>query len=196
MGIKIRAIPESWAANFGLPVGHPKSNALYAAHPVTPHRYIPMAEFHRSVFEQKVGELVLILTSLGAVSLQVECIEGWGESMAGSLSIGLPSARIGVKGDGQQAVHRRILFKAQFREREIQELPRDLVWLPHEPLWQQVVHMRRSGALEDFAVCVDYRNDFGINVELVGSLKKMGIDVGGQFVRQESTVWTMAGKFG
>lgn len=56
--------------------------------------------------------------------------------------------------------------------------------------------MRRSGALEDFAVCVDYRNDFGINVELVGSLKKMGIDVGGQFVRQESTVWTMAGKFG
>jgi hypothetical protein len=194
--INIRAIPESWAAKLGLSPGHPRRATAYAAHPVSTAKYLPIGDFHRLLFEQKIAELVSILASLGAISLEVECVEGWSEAMALSISIGLPHLRTGVGSGSSQVVLRRVLFQAQFRQRGPQELPRDLVWYPHEPLWQQLSNMRLSGALEEFSVRVEYRNDFGINAGLIGTIEQLGLELGGQFTKQESTVWMMAGKFG
>src|SRR5580658_9530190 len=45
-------------AELTMPSGHPQVEHAYAAHPLAPARYVPLATFHRAMFVEKVNEVV------------------------------------------------------------------------------------------------------------------------------------------
>jgi hypothetical protein len=74
-------------------------------------------------------------------------------------------------------------------------VPDDLVWLPHEPLWQEVVQARLEAGLDSFVIDVRSTDDYGVNATLRATIASAGIDVGGSFVEHRDTAWRLKGTF-
>jgi hypothetical protein len=61
-------------------------------------------------------------------------------------------------------------------------VPTDLVWLPHEPLWQEVAQARLESGLDSFVLDVRSTDDYGVNARLKALVAKAGLEAGGAFV--------------
>ena len=66
------------------------------SHPVQPHTYYTMANFHRVVFEHKFAEAMLLLMSLGPKTMRVEHVTGWSTEFSGSLDTPSPVKSVNV----------------------------------------------------------------------------------------------------
>ena len=78
------------AAQLQFPVGHPRGKVAYIGHPIDPPVYIPVADFHRFLFEHKVAEALRLIRFLGAVTVEVVRVEGWDQSIGVELGVTLP----------------------------------------------------------------------------------------------------------
>jgi hypothetical protein len=74
-------------------------------------------------------------------------------------------------------------------------VPNDLVWLPHEPLWQEVVDARLTSGLLSFNVDVRSHDDYGVTANLKAKIAKSGLEAGGSFVEHRATWWRLTGTF-
>ena len=70
-GVVIHLIGRSYIEHLKLPPTHPRNHTIYVAHPVLRQEYTPLADFHRSTFENKFNELLSLLTHLGAKTIEV-----------------------------------------------------------------------------------------------------------------------------
>jgi len=195
--VAVAPIPRSWSAELTLPPGHPRDDVLYAAHPVDPHTYIPVADFHRFTFEHKFAEAIRILMHLGATTLKVEREQGWGRNFSSKVSAGIPEAGVDAEGGAgaKQGTSDKLLYEAEFAGSDNPSLPPGLVWYPHEPTWKSIVEGRMEFGLKTFSMKVHYNDDFGVNAELSVDATSSGFGVGGQFEKHESTVWSIEGEF-
>jgi hypothetical protein len=183
---RLRVVTMSEAAVLRFPVGHPRGRVVYVGHPVDPVTYYPMARFHTFLFEQKVAEALRLIRSLGADTVDVMRVEGWG-----SLFPGLKQVDVGDSpSQGNQ-----IMERMRLKPSGIPAVPDDLVWLPHEPLWQTVVDARLNSGLTSFVFDVRSFDDYGVNARLVALIAKSGLEAGGPFVEHRMTVWRLQGTF-
>jgi hypothetical protein len=74
-------------------------------------------------------------------------------------------------------------------------VPDDLVWFPHEPLWQEVVDARLTSGLTSFVLDVRSFDDYGVNASLKALVDKYGLEAGGSFVEHRATLWRLEGTF-
>lgn len=192
-GLRVMLITRAEAATLAFPVGHPRDGILYVGHPADPRSYVPMAEFHHTLFEQKVAEAMRLLTSLGATGIEVEHVSGW-ESTA-EVGAPLPKSRRKPRQPRADA-GRRVIARLSLQPSRPPELPGGLVWLAHEPMWQEVARARLESGLESFAIDVRYTDDFGVDDDLKAAVRRAGIGLGGRFARPEVTVWHLRGAFG
>lgn len=187
------------ASNLHFPVGHPRTDVVYAGHPADWRVYIPMADFHRFLFEHKVAEAQRLLRSLGATSITVEHVEGWDQSVGISASVGVPTAQpASVKASGERLLghERSVMATMELDSTSPPYVPDNLVWMSHEPLWQEIAEARIRSGLKSFTLDVRSTDDYGINGGLKAAVGKAGLDVGGEFRQHKSTIWRMAGTFG
>jgi hypothetical protein len=196
-GFPVLTISETEATELQFPLGHPRFRILYVGHPAVPTSYIPMADFHRFLFEHKVAEAFALLAALGAEELEIERISG--KSTLAGISASLPVPIEGVSGglDIQATTKgsNQILFQARLDPKGEPRKPDDLVWYPHEPLWQSITNMRLEHSLNSFALDVRYEDDFGVNAGLKLQALQVGLEIGGKFEDHQSTVWRMKGSF-
>jgi len=61
-----------------LPMGHPLDDVAYVGNPAVPSVSFTLAEFHRQTFAHKVNEAVALVSALGALSMTVAAVQGWG----------------------------------------------------------------------------------------------------------------------
>ena len=69
---------------------------MYVGHPGVAGAYLPMATFHRVLFNEKAAEALRLLRSLAADEINIEYVEGF--SQAGAVDFSLlapPSAPVG-----------------------------------------------------------------------------------------------------
>ncbi|KAB0663573.1 hypothetical protein F6V25_16360 [Oryzomonas japonica] len=196
-GLDIKLVPISISDHLDLPVGHPRKNTLYAGHPSFPKSYIPVADFHRTVFENKFSEIISILMHLGAKSIHVEHESGWGQEFSSKLSVGIPSEGlvVGLEGGADKNNSRKILYKANFSGTDKPALPDNLIWFPHEPTWQQVSDGRIKFGMQSFSLKLQYNEDFGINLGIKAKAEDAGLDLGGNFEKHIATTWSIQGEF-
>lgn len=196
--IPIVPLPLSVASEMNLKPGHPRENLLYAAHPCDPRTYVPAADFHRLTFEHKFSEVLRLLMHLGASTIEVEHVRGWGRDFAGRLSAGIPQA--GAEGsaevEAQSSLEERLLYHAELDGSDDPSLPDDLIWYDHEPTWQSVAEGRLEFGLQDFSLKLQYADDYGINADLKVDAESAGFELGGSFEKHESTTWSIEGTFG
>jgi hypothetical protein len=186
------------AAQLRFPIGHPRGKVAYIGHPADPPVYIPVADFHRFLFEHKVAEALRLIRSLGAVTVQVVRVEGWDQTVGVELGVPLaevPQADIGVSGSQEHGSSRSVLSTMRLKPTQSPSVPADLVWLSHEPLWQEVAQARLESGLDSFVVDVRSTDDYGVNAGLKALVAKAGLDAGGAFVEHRNTVWRLQGTF-
>lgn len=186
------------ATRLRFPVGHPRRKVAYIGHPVDPPAYMPMADFHRFLFEHKVAEALRLIRSLGAVTVEVVRVEGWDQTAGVNLGLALPDASqadVGVSaGKGRGSSHS-VLSTMRLKPTQSPSVPEDLVWLPHEPLWQEVAQARLESGLDSFVVDVRSTDDYGVNAGLKVLVAKAGLEAGGAFVEHRNTIWRLKGTF-
>ncbi len=192
-GIVITFIGKSYKEYFKLPPTHPRDDTIYVANPVVRQEYTPLVDFHRSTFENKFNELLRLLTHLGAKTIEVYHMRGWGAEFAAHLGVHLSisnTAKVGAQRHTEQT----LLYKAVLQG-HTPSMPEGLKWYDNEPTWRQVVDQRLHHGLQSFSLHHKYIDDFGINTELRDKLKKVGIDLGGKFEGHNETVWRVTGEF-
>jgi hypothetical protein len=172
----ILLIRKSWSPRFILPPGHPRARVVFAGHPAEPQNYIPIADFHRYTFEHKFSEILSILMHLGAKKIEVKHVRGWGQDFSEKLSVGIPTVELGQQAGVSQRDRSAILYDAELSGSKTMSMPDNLVWLPHESTWKQVVEGRTKFGLKTFSLNLQYQEDYGINVRLKACVEKVGLE--------------------
>jgi len=194
---EIAIITTEASALFSFPPGHPRRKLVYVRHPSSSTLYYPVASFHRKAFEHKFAEAIRLLTSLGAKKIRVEHEKGWARGFGVDFSASVPEANAqGSAGfSSSNKADERLLFVATLKGHAAPKIPDNLVWFPHEPVWQQIARDRIDCGLEDFDLTISYSDDFGVNAKLIASLTKGSFELGGTFEEHESTTWRITGEF-
>jgi hypothetical protein len=189
------AVPFSWSDKLQIPPGHPREGVLYAGHPSTPRRYLPISKFHQLTFEDKFAEALRILMHLGAHEIDVKHERGWDRGFASEIDAGIPPKSGDVSLEGDLESEKEAVYHAELAGHENPVLPDDLVWLPHEPTWQTVVEGRKNFGLEEFSLTLQYTDDYDIDAKLAADAENAGFSLSGSFEKHQSTVWEIEGKF-
>jgi hypothetical protein len=192
---RIHLLRKSWASRFILPPGHPRPRVVFAGHPAEPQNYIPIADFHRYSFEHKFSEILSILMHLGAQKIEVRHVRGWGQDFSERLSIGIPRATVSQGVDSTRREHSALLYEAELDGGPSVALPANLVWLPHESTWRQIVEGRTKFGLKTFSLNLQYTEDYGVNLGLKAEIQAVQLDLGGEFEKHQSTTWEIKGTF-
>ncbi|MFJ2318836.1 hypothetical protein [Pseudomonas sp. NPDC087817] len=194
---EIAIISTEASALFSFPPGHPRRKLVYARHPSSSTLYYPVASFHRKAFEHKFAEAIRLLTSLGAKKIRVEHEKGWGRGFGVDFSASVPEANAQGSADfsSSNKADDHLLFVATLKGHTAPKIPDNLVWFPHESVWQQIARDRIDCGLEDFDLTISYSDDFGVNAKLIASLTKGSFELGGTFEEHESTTWRITGEF-
>jgi hypothetical protein len=197
-GEKLLPVSSADADQLSFPVGHPRKKVVYIGHPVDPPKYVPVADFHRFLFEHKVAEALRLIRSLGAVTIEVVRVEGWDQRVGVNLGAGIPGGSpidAGASANSEHGSGHSVLTTMRLNPTQSPSVPANLVWLPHEPLWQEVVQARLESGLDSFVVDVRSTDDYGVNATLKALVSKAGLEAGGSFVEHRATIWRLQGAF-
>ena len=197
-GIEIHTISSSESAQLLFPPGHPRRKILYVGHPASVNVYFPFTDFHGLMFESKFSEAVTLLMALGAETLNIEQIEGWGYEMSSELSLPIPNApeaKVAFDASSNKNKNNSLLFSASLTPNHKPIIPDNLAWYHYEPTWKMVSNGRLRYGLNEFSLNVSYKDDYGIGAKLKGEIEKAGFEVGSNFTRHTATVWNISGKF-
>jgi len=194
-GIEILTIGASDSDTFRFPPGHPRRKNLYVAHPANPNVYFPFSDFHRLMFETKFSEAIILLMSLGAETINVEHLEGWGYEMSSEIVIPAQMGKAGAKVSADKKKGKKLLFSASLQPKHSPAIPNDLFWYHYEPTWKMIADGRNEYGLKEFSLNVTYKDDFGIGVKLKSEIDKAGFEIGSNFQSHTATVWNINGKF-
>lgn len=195
-GFLVLTVAQGDAAAIRLPPGHPREKVVYVGHPARPTEYLPVGQFHRHVFEDKVAEAMRLLMGLGAVSISVEHIAGW--DATSGLDIDVPTIgniKAGGKVVTTKQTGRRVMLEARLQPGSQPAIQPGLVWYGHEPLWRALAEARLAHGLQSFNLDVRYDDDYGIHAGLKVSVQKVGLELGADFENHQATVWRMSGDF-
>ena len=195
-GIDVTLVSRSNAKILIFPPGHPQDKTLYVGHPSNPPAYYPFSEFHRMTFEHKFSEALEMLMSLGATKIEVYRVKGWSKEFTAKLNVSIAEWEPGIEAGKDKKAAGKLLFKATLAGKKKPKLPKGLVWHPHELTWQKIADGRLKYGLKDFALIIQYEDDFGINAGLKVKVLKSGLDIGGKFEDHKKTAWRIVGKFG
>jgi hypothetical protein len=200
-GTDVLPISLAAAEDLRFPPGHARNNVLYVGHPVDRGSYLPAAEFHRFLFEHKVAEALQLIRSLGATKVTVRSVKGWNREAALSMGMSLPDPVAGqdakpggVVGHSASSSNE-IVTTMTLRPTSPPAVPTGLVWMPHEPIWQEIANARLESGLHEFSLDVRSTDDFGVNASLKALVDKVGFDAGGRFVHHVETIWRLDGVF-
>lgn len=198
-GADLTTLSYSESKNLGLifSPGHPRENVVYAQHPANPLMYYTASSFHRQAFEHKFAEVITLLSSLGAREIRVEHVSGWDQEFSAEVGI-TPTTQDTVKANVGKASAEKssLLFDAKLSGHDTPSIPENLIWYPHETLWQAIATARVQNGLKNFNLSLTYSDDYGLNAGFKATLKGTGLDLGGKFVDHQSTVWKITGTFG
>jgi hypothetical protein len=134
-----------------------------------------------------------------AVRLVASAVPAAGVALLGvELGVTLPDAtqaNVGVSASHERATGRSVLSTMRLKPTQPASVPPGLVWLPHEPLWQEVAQARLESGLDSFVLDVRSTDDYGVNASLKALVTKAGLEAGGAFVEHRNTVWRLQGTF-
>ncbi len=188
-------ITYSEARGLALPPGHPVIDGVYAANPAADRHYYPLAQFHRCTFDHKYAEAMRLVTSLGATRVQVTTTEGWSQNDDAEVGASALSI-VGARGTGKIGeTRRRATAYVAALAGAVPRIPADVAWFPHEDAWREVARQRIENDLREFRLSVTYRDSFSVTARLAAKIKKVGFDLGGDFVEQVDTEWVVSGEF-
>jgi hypothetical protein len=191
-GVNVRPVARSEAHELELPAGA-LDGLVYVGDPACPTRYYLYSDFHLRAFEFKFTEAISLLGALGARSFEVRSEEGWDRRMSGKLTLPVQAMPVTGKVSIRRRGTRNIVFKAELDPVGVRS-PDNLHWLRYEPMWRQLISLRKRG-LQRFSLVVESTGDQQITAEVGSKIKRRQLGIGGEYNEHIATKWVIEGEF-
>lgn len=206
-------------AQLSFPMGHPKVNEMYIAHPLQTNRYYPIENYQLELIEEKVREFCWLAQSLGATEINIDCLnsnstdstKAENYSISGGLSYEgnnvIASNRSEYSKRLLEEISRSVSLHQTYNPHKPAALPSDLIWFRQESSWQQLYKQRMEGSLLTHEERIETKKTQVVDSrelnEIKGELKTLyaGIDLAfekteeSKFEQQENAVLAISVKF-
>jgi len=179
------------------PKGHPQANTLYMAHPADELLYIPCDNSEKVLFDEKIRDLMGVLTDLGATEISYRFLQGADASSEmeqdWSTNADMHAKKIGVNANvnNSRSVNANMSSKkGEWQIRTLNPTKKPFVnenrlWLQVCPEWQSFIHDRLSAGMlestwrytssEVIGLTTDKRSEINASVDyLLASVKGGG----------------------
>jgi hypothetical protein len=181
------------------PLGHPQTDVIYVGHPVLNDVYYTLAEFHRKTFEHKISEAIKLFENLGVKKLRIDHKKGWRNKFSSGANLDIPLENIEVDGGANinktKNKKNKVIDERIYENNDSFKIPEELSWYYHEPNWQLIANGRLNHGLKKFDLSIHYEENFGVDANLKAKIESYGLNIGGQFEKQKSTIWEIKGEF-
>lgn len=185
-GTRVFREGEGIPATFKASDGSFKQLIVYAAHPADEEFFIPVAQYHPYLLQDKRAEFVRLAAALGAREIRLCDTDnqasraGWNVGGAGPVK-GVP-VDFAAKGAAHSESSSSFNLSAVFsRPEKPPALPGFLRWYQQEPLWKAMAETRLEYRTESFKVQFTYDHDFGVSADLALKIASLGFSAGGSF---------------
>lgn len=193
---ELRVISPVEARDLTFPADHfPRRKVVYVGHPLDPVVYLPVANFHSFLFDHKVAEAMRLLRALGATTISIVSSSGWNQTTGLRVEVPVEGINVGASAGLRSSADAFVETTMTLNPTRDPHLPDNLVWFPHEPLWKEVAEARLESGLTSFDLDVKSIGDYGVDGGLKAMVEKSGLNIGGEFVKHETTVWKIKGTF-
>ncbi len=205
-------------SKLSFPIGHPKANEVYVAHPLITNRYMPIENYQLELIEEQVREFCVLAQSLGATEINIRCLNdnsnnatnSGNKNLAGGVSIGQTNIHGSSYNEYShrliEEMSRSISLHQTFQPQSPPELPNNLVWYAEKASWQQLFRQRLDGILTHEERIETKKSQVVDNHEMnkiKGELKSLFADMDvafdkteeAKFEQQENAVLAISVKF-
>lgn len=161
-----------------------RENIVYVAHPRQDDFFLPLAEFHSYLLQDKRGEFVRLASALGAK--KIELLDSKIASREAEIGISIPEpstmSTIGGEITASNRTEANFSLDAMFDSpTNYPAIPQNLRWFLQEPLWQAMAEARVDHWVNRFKVRFSYAQNFGITTKLEAKIADFGLQAGGSF---------------
>lgn len=171
--------------NFRFPPQHPKDGVVYACSEFEPDLYIPLASFHKYMYESKMSAFNEMCAFLGAKTCRVIYEEENGTVVTTHIgaekiptNVGTVNAELDFASKSNHN-QKAIVFFTFPEPKEIVEFKSN--WMNGEPSWNSLQKMRLERDVSIYTAEFSYLDEMGVNANLAGSLNGIGLNIGGTF---------------
>lgn len=159
------------------PAGHPRANTLYVAHPAKDMYYIPCENSEKILFDEKIRELMSVLTDLGATEISYRFIKGEESSLSlnkeWSAQVGVDVKVHKVSGGANNSSTTNVTHSLKTSEWQTRILnptkkpfvAEDRAWLKVCPEWESFIHDRLSAGMLESSWCYTSSEVSGLTEE-------------------------------
>ena len=162
---------------------------VYVEHPVRGGFLVPLAGYHRFVFEDKAVQAMELAATLGARRIEAEHVTGYGlelRSGHGAREVGDGRFVLGAE-------YRRAFTPpaADAFDGWAVEIMQRYPWMAYERTWQAMVQGRSDATLSSIVLPVTLESDGGIDADAIEAVEAAGLSAGGSWVPFERTAWRL-----
>jgi hypothetical protein len=165
--------------------GEFQMDCAYKAHPFTPNLYIPVADYHDYLMQEKKSELLSIAAALGARSVTIKHNRQTVVERGMQAGIDEPTGLLNLGGNASVKPEYVRRFSLEYRCDEVPLKlpfkPEHLVWVSSEPLWQRMIKTRLSYGCTRFGVEFGSTQNFALDAQLASRIEQLGFSIGGKY---------------
>jgi hypothetical protein len=171
---------------FTFPIGHPVEGLVYACSEADPLRYVPLAGFHRYMYEAKMAAFHELCAALGARRCTVVHEGSDDRKWNGKAEFsGTPLNANPVSAGVDASKH----LKSEEAAKTLYEYPKPVApphevnsgWVVGEPSWGSMQRLRLTRDLKHFHGEFSYADDMGVDAEVAAKISGIGLKIGGSF---------------
>lgn len=184
---------------FKFPPSHPQNGIVYATSEIDDLTYVPLASFHKYMYESKMASFTELCSSLGAKSCNVIYAEENGKDITSKIKLdniptsnGILSGQVNVGYNDKNSQKADVFLKFP-KPNSIKEYKS--AWLHGEPTWKALQKIRLENDLERYNAEFNYDDEMGITAEIATSLAKIGVNIGGSYEVFKRTKYKFAIEF-
>ncbi|MEO8934236.1 MAG: hypothetical protein ABI295_08000, partial [Xanthomarina sp.] len=145
--------------NINFPLSHPQLNEVYTCHPINDRSYIPLKEYQKELFVDKLREFLLLLDVLGATKIDVinknKNIDNNQNRSEKNIGVSANFKGVGAdfdyknqkNNDDQLERELNLAFHQRLSPKKAPYLPEGLVWFHTDLNWQRMAEQRMNGSL-------------------------------------------------
>lgn len=185
---------------FSYPVNHPIDGGVYACCDAEPKLYVPLASFHRYMYEAKMSAFNLLCANLGVRRCSVVYAEENGKEVSAKINAsGIPTSA------GPVSVNAKVRSVSNSNENasvfteypQPKSLPIETysVWMNGEPTWATMQTLRLEKNLERYQAEFDYSSDMGVDGGVAAKVSEIGLSIGGKYEEMKRCKWVFDVEF-
>ena len=185
---------------FSFPINHPIDRTVYACSEEQQNLYVPLAGFHRYMYESKLSAFHELCANLGVRRCTVVYSEDDNREAGTGASIsGIPTAAGPADFDakGSTSAHRKTEAKvfAEYPAPTRQSIETMNGWIFAEPTWNTMQKLRLERNLMQWRADFNYTDDMGITADVAAKVSRVGLQIGGTFQEIRHRSWVMEVEF-